>query len=339
MPKPGDTDGTPEKELFRGNSWEAKPPSATDAVPTQPEELFDWSSWQTKLPSLAKHSQAKLDVLRTYIEDYIQILCTGNPGQDRFRLTLVDGFAGGGIYEGGLFGSPFILLQAVQVAEARLNETRTKRITIDCHFYFVEKSAPAADCLEHQLKQSIHGHQLGKSIFLIRDTFEKAQERIVAESRQRFSRGGSRVIFFLDQCGYTDAPPPLLRAISERLNLKAEFIVNLAIDWLTAYVRSESTLRKIFPGLGLEQVLPVQKVVEAIANPSFDPQYVVESLVGPAFQRVSGSPFFSRRHAARGQPCSTSIGVSPTAAATSATPGWTCSHSSRTPIQVDTSTD
>jgi three-Cys-motif partner protein len=245
------------------------------------------------LPKLAAHSQAKLDVLRSYIEDYIQILCTGNPGQDRFRLTLVDGFAGGGLYEGGKFGSPFVLLQAVQVAEAKLNEHRTKRIFIDCHFYFVESAAPAAECLEHQLKQSVYAPQVGKSIFLIRDKFESAQERIVAESRQRFSRGGSRVIFFLDQCGYSDAPPPLLRSISEKLNLKAEFIVNLAIDWLTAYVKSEATFRKIFPSLGLEQELPVETVVAAIKNPQFDPQYVVESFVGPAFQKVSGSPFFS----------------------------------------------
>src|SRR6266496_4968423 len=93
------------------------------SAPASP--LFDWSSWQTKLPSLENHSQAKLDVLRTYVEDYIQILCTGNPGQDRFRLTLVDGFAGGGIYDGEKLGSPFVLLKAVKVAEARLNETRT----------------------------------------------------------------------------------------------------------------------------------------------------------------------------------------------------------------------
>jgi three-Cys-motif partner protein len=293
MPKPGESDAEPRNELFTGNNWEPKPSSIIALASGQPDELFDWSSWRTKLPALAAHSQAKLDVLRSYIEDYIQILCTGNPGQDRFRLTLVDGFAGGGLYDGGKYGSPFVLLQAVQVAEASLNQSRKKRLSIDCHFYFVESATPAAECLEHQLKQSIHAPELKKSIFLIRDKFDKAQERIVAESRQRFTRGGSRVIFFLDQCGYSDAPPPLLRSISEKLNLKAEFIVNLAIDWLTAYVRSEATIRKIFPSLGLEEVLPLETVVTAIKNPKFDPQYVVESLVGPAFQKVSGSPFFS----------------------------------------------
>jgi hypothetical protein len=40
-------------------------------------------------------------------------------------------------------------------------------------------------------------------------------------------------------------------------------------------------------------VLPIDRVLAAIANPKFDPQYVVESLIGPAFQEVAGTPFFS----------------------------------------------
>jgi len=293
MPKSGKKNTPSEIELFPEKTWEQKPPPIIAPQAKQLEESFNWSSWLTKLPVLADHSQAKLDILRSYIEDYIQILCTGNPGQDQFRLTLVDGFSGGGRYEGGKLGSPFVMLQAVQVAEARLNQDRKKPFPIVCHFYFVENDASAAECLEYQLRQSEYAPRLGNSIFLIRDSFEKAQERIVAESRQRFPRGGSRVIFFLDQCGYSDAPPPLLRSISEQLNFKAEFIVNFAIDWLTAYVRSEVTFRSIFPSLGLEAALPLEKVVAAINNPQFDPQYVVESLVGPAFKQVSGSPFFS----------------------------------------------
>ena len=65
--------------------------------------------------------------------------------------------------------------------------------------------------------------------------------------------------------------------MSEKLNWKAEFIVNFAIDWLTAYVRDEKTFRKIYPSIGLNEVLPVDKVLEGLANPSFDVQYVVEA--------------------------------------------------------------
>lgn len=255
--------------------------------------LFNWSSWRTKLPPLEEHSQAKLDVVRGYIEDYIQILCTGNPGQDRFRLTLVDGFSGGGVYDGEKLGSPFMLLEAVKVAEARVNQFRKKRIAIDCHFYFIDSKKAAIECLEYHLRQKGYGNEIGRSIFLYREEFAKAQERIIADSCKRFNRGGCRVIFFLDQCGYTDAPPPLLRSISEKLNWKAEFIVNFAIDWLTVYVTSKETFQKIYPSLGISHLLPIEKVFEATANPKFDAQYVVEALIGPAFKEISGTPFFS----------------------------------------------
>jgi three-Cys-motif partner protein len=270
-----------------------RPQSVTPKATQDSPQLFDWSDWKSTLPPLKEHSAAKLSVLRRYIEDYIQILCTGNPGQDRLRLTLVDGFAGGGVYDGGEAGSPFVLLKAVEVAKFRLNQTRTKRLDVDCHFYFVESDAAAAECLEYQLRQRGYGHEVGKSIFLFREKFEAVHARIVSETQTRFPRGGSRVIFFLDQCGYTDAPPPLLRSISEKLNWKAEFIINLAIDWLTVYVRDEPTFRKVFPSLGVQDVLPIERVLEAVRNPAFDSQYVVESLVGPAFKEVSGSPFFS----------------------------------------------
>jgi three-Cys-motif partner protein len=254
---------------------------------------FDWTDWRTTLPPLEDHSEAKLNVLRSYIEDYIQILCTGNPGQERFRLALVDGFAGGGMYRDEKIGSPFVLLNAVKVAEARINQTRTKKISVDCIFYFVESNACAAESLEYHLRHSGYAPDLGNKIVLIRSTFQEAQERIVRECNLRFSRGGTRIIFFLDQCGYSDAPPPLLRSISEKLNWKAEFIINFAVDWLTAYVSNESTFKRIFANLKIEHVLPVEKVLIAVSDRRFDPQYVVEALIGPAFQEVSGSRFFS----------------------------------------------
>jgi three-Cys-motif partner protein len=255
--------------------------------------LFDWSDWKNTLPPLEAHSQAKLDVLRHYIEQYIAILCRDTFGKTEFRLTLVDGFAGGGVYSYDRSGSPFVLLEAVKVAEATLNQFRTKPITIDCHFYFVEKDRAAAECLEYQLRQRGYASQIGKTIFLIRDTFQNAHGKIVAESQQRYSRGGSRVIFFLDQCGYSDVPAALLRSISEKLNSKAEFILNFAIDWLTAYIGDNQVFAKIYPGLGLGDVLPIDELIEAKKNPQFNLQYVIESKIGPAFQKVSGSRFFS----------------------------------------------
>ncbi len=67
---------------------------------------FEWKDWNSgKLPELERHSEAKLTVLRDYVTDYICILCSDSYGRDAFRITMVDGFAGGGAYGGGKYAS------------------------------------------------------------------------------------------------------------------------------------------------------------------------------------------------------------------------------------------
>ena len=65
-------------------------------------DAFEWKEWNSgKLPELERRSEAKLNVLRNYVTDYIRILCSDSFGRDEFRITLVDVFAGGGAYRGG----------------------------------------------------------------------------------------------------------------------------------------------------------------------------------------------------------------------------------------------
>ena len=260
-----------------------------------PVRQFDWKGWkQGQFPRLEAHSEAKLRVLRSYVEDYISILCAGSYGRDAFRITLVDGFAGGAIYAAGKVGSPFILLDAVATAEARINLAgRQKPLSIDCHYYFVEEDPETFECLDFELNRSKYKDRVGKSIFLMKGSFQTCQTEIVARTRQRFSRGGSRVIFFLDQCGYAEVNPKMLRGISVQLNHKAEFIINFAVDWLTDFIGDTANFRSIFPSLGLESELVVEDLIAAKETAGHDWRYLIESMVGPAFRKVAGSPFFS----------------------------------------------
>ena len=92
------------------------------------------------------------------MEDYICILCADSFGREQFRITLVDGFAGGGMYATGKAGSPFVLLEAVETAEARINSGgREKPLAVDCHFYFVEEDPDAFECLATELEVEIQG--------------------------------------------------------------------------------------------------------------------------------------------------------------------------------------
>ena len=255
---------------------------------------FNWTGWNDgKLPTLEPHSQAKLSVLGDYVTDYICILCANSFGRDVFKISLVDGFAGGGAYDGQKQGSPFVLLQAVAAAETKINATRDKPIKIDCHYYFVEKDQVNFDCLQFQLQQSIYKSELGKTIFLLRGAFHEHQTQIVAKTKERFTRGGSRVIFFLDHCGYTDVHPLMLRNISEQLNKKAEYIINFAVSWLTDFIGDESKLTAMLSNLGLESELTAKELIEAKERSGFDWRYLIESRIGTAYRKVAGAAFFS----------------------------------------------
>lgn len=255
---------------------------------------FEWTDWQAgKLPKLEAHSRAKLNVLRSYVTDYICILCADSFGRDSFRITLVDGFAGGGAYDEAEFGSPFVLLEAVAAAEAKINANRQKPLQIDCHYYFVDKNTDALDCLRAQLEASPFKQCIGQTIFLMPGSFRECQTEIVLKTKARFSRGGARAIFFLDQFGYTDVHPLMLRGISNELNNKAEFILNFAVSWFIDFTADTPDFRQILTNLGLDSEVSAEQLVQAKNTSGADWRYVIEAMIGPAFRKIAGAPFFS----------------------------------------------
>lgn len=48
-------------------------------------------------PPIEEHSKAKLTVLRRYLRAYFDRLSV-NPSREEFRLDLIDGFSGGGVF-------------------------------------------------------------------------------------------------------------------------------------------------------------------------------------------------------------------------------------------------
>ena len=164
---------------------------------------FMWGQWRNgSLPVLADHSRKKLQLLQDYVILYLQIVCKNVGGKETQPITFVDGFAGGGAYAGGDFGSPITLLRAVQAAEAAINVDRSRKpIRINPTFYFVEREREAFACLEHTLRVSEFAPLIGKSIHLLQGDFAVHADAIVQGIRQRHPRGGGRTIFFLDQCG------------------------------------------------------------------------------------------------------------------------------------------
>ena len=255
---------------------------------------FKWGKDGSR-PDLEPHSATKLEVLHDYIVEYLKILASNTMGKEEFRITFVDAFAGGGRYSNGEDGSPFIFLKAVREAEVLINTTQNRRkpLKIDAHFYFVEKAATNFKCLRESIKLSEWANEIDKTIFLHHASFQDVAKDIVTKTQVRHPKGGSRAIFFLDQCGWAEVNANLIADMAKQLNYKAEFILNFACEWLATYIHEGEKFIKAYDGLGIQDLVPLSELLKLKEETNCDYRYAVAAKIGPALKAATHSAFFS----------------------------------------------
>jgi three-Cys-motif partner protein len=194
---------------------------------------------------IGSHSVIKHKIVRDYIKAYVATL-TANISIDHFRLALVDGFAGGGIYEADwdgstIYGSPFAMLEACEEAQIAGQILRKKPFKLNTRFYFVEKTKAAHTLLLNTLKAREYGHRVnnGSDIQLFCDDFLKCCDQIILDIRSHSP--SARSIFLLDQYGYSEVPKETIQKIFTQLP-HAEVILNFNIDSLLNYLNKENLL-------------------------------------------------------------------------------------------------
>ncbi len=206
------------------------------------------------------HSDAKLRLIAEYLARYFPAILV-NPAQKRQRITLVDGFCGGGTFtRDGRYtrGTPFLFLEAVEKAEALANVGRSKRLTIDAEFHFVDSKKAHIEFLRNELIQAGYSTKLGQSIFLHCSKFEQIAPTICQRIEVRTRKYVGRSIFLLDQKGYTDVEFETVRRIL-RFSA-AECILTFAVGWLVDYLSEKPEV--------LQQVAPVEISTDQIRSSS-----------------------------------------------------------------------
>ena len=159
------------------------------------------------------HSITKHEVLRDYLIRYVEVLAS-DPRNSQFRLVLVDGFAGGGVYKRWdnkqeHEGSPLIMMRAIQEAENILNQkSRPSKLEIKPSFFFVEKDSDGFKSLKNVIEESdapfrenvncIHGDFSDKYLGILRE---------IQKTRRK------RAIFLLDQYGSRDVHMHVIKTI------------------------------------------------------------------------------------------------------------------------------
>lgn len=238
-------------------------------------------------PHIELHSEAKLKVLRSYLRAYFDRLNV-NPNRDQFRLDLVDGFAGGGIFSKGhevISGTPLIMLEEANAAKIRLNENRRKPLRVDCKFYFVDEEQAHTDHLRKVL--SDRDYNLDEEQIVIQTgLFEKKVSEIIKEIRKRQPQSG-RAIFLLDQTGYSQVPLALVSRIFRELRA-AEVILTFAVDSLVNFLRNPDDLTQALMRL---QLGDDKKRELILSHDGDDSKALAQRILRDHVRQITGSKF------------------------------------------------
>lgn len=208
-------------------------------------------------PPIDPHSLVKHQIIRGYLERYIQVLMS-NVLIEKLTLSIVDGFAGGGEYladDGSRFhdGSPLIALNAVLEQQALLNIGRHKARHVDAKYYFVEKQKSNFNYLVKLLGSRLPQGRIGKDVLPLQGTFQDHVGPIVQDIHRR--AGGERAIFLLDQYAYDQVPAPLLRSIFSEVK-GAEVLLTFNVDSLISFLSDKQQSRAKLAEMGLDQYIP-----------------------------------------------------------------------------------
>lgn len=262
------------------------------------EKHYDWAPG-ARPPLIKQHSLAKHEILRAYLIAYMQTL-TSSPRQEEFRLTLVDGFAGGGVYchattGSEVLGSPFIMLEAAREAELIINQARQKKIHFDIHYFFIEAKTATANVLRHQLVERGYGERLNKSIFILNGRFNDHSEKVVQAIKARSPRS-AKAIFLLDQYGYSEVPVSLLYMLMHSL-AGAEIILTFAVDSFINFASDHPITKRGLERIGVSDLLHGRSF-EEIKSTEENWRLFIQSCLYKEIVEASGAsyytPFFVR---------------------------------------------
>lgn len=262
-------------------------------------------NWKDGPDFIQQHSVAKHRILEAYLAAYFRTLVS-SPNQDVLKLTLVDGFAGGGLYVHQdtrelVQGSPFIFLKATREAEYLINKDRRKPVRLLVDYFFTEADPHAHKHLDKVLREAGYGAQIGNGIYLEHARFQDKADAIIEFIKKKSPRNG-RSIFALDQYGYKEVPTHLMRKIFEALP-SAEVILTFGVDSLMNFANDGEQVKELLDGLGLPDIFAGMSIEEIKASDRDWRLFLQSTLYRRLVENCGAShftPFFIRNRGGHG---------------------------------------
>lgn len=262
-------------------------------------------NWKNGPDLIQQHSVAKHRILQAYLAAYFRTLVS-SPNQDVLRLTLVDGFAGGGLYVHNdtrelVKGSPFLFLEATREADFLINKDRRKPVQLQVDYFFTEADRHAYMHLNKVLREAGYGDRIGNDIYIENARFQDKADAIIEFIKKKSPKNG-RSIFALDQYGYKEVPTPLLRKIFAALP-SAEVILTFGVDSFMNFASDGEQVKDQLDGLGIPDIFGGRSI-EEIKSSDRDWRLFLQSTLYRRLVENCGArhftPFFIRNRGGHG---------------------------------------
>lgn len=231
------------------------------------KEIFDY-----KKKTLDDHSKAKHRILKDYLRKYLLIRCGNVFKQSLFKLVIVDGFAGGGVYACGSPGSPVIFINTISAAFDEVNIKRHLEgkppVSIECHFFFNELQRDTLEILKTKVAPHLYAlnekHGLSGEVNFSQRPFDQFYREYKAKIR---AIGSGNILFNLDQQGYTDVHLDIIPDIMgtwDSAEIFLTFVHGAIKTFISPDLHKDHTLRNMPPEVWQEAMSIAQE--EVISN-------------------------------------------------------------------------
>ncbi|AXT41733.1 three-Cys-motif partner protein TcmP [Phaeobacter inhibens] len=243
---------------------------------------------------LEEHSRKKHKVLAEYFRRYLLERCKA-PIHRHFRLAVVDGFAGAGVYDGGEEGSPLIFLSTLIDTVAEINVTRAAQnmpsVEVHCLFLMNDANRDAVELLKTNIAPLIYQAQQPGTGIELQIQFECGEFEAMLPTFQAAieAKKCRNIIYNLDQCGYSQVERDTITRLlaSEK---SVELFYTYSIQSLLTYLSQADpeSLRRNLRHLGAG--IDWKMVPEGMVNKT-EWLGAIERLVFDVFRRCA--PFVS----------------------------------------------
>jgi three-Cys-motif partner protein len=200
------------------------------------EKAYNWIQGAP----LEEHTKRKHKIIREYFARYLAVRCAF-PAQTKFRLAVVEGFAGGGRYKCGTSGSPLIFIEELRTAVEEFNVRRSAEgmatLDIECFLFLNDLNPATVELLKSHVEPLLAAIKSEVPKLHIQVSyFSQPFEGVYPEIKRLLMQGRyQNVLFNLDQCGNSHVERSTIADIASSFN-SAEVFYTFAISSLLAFL-------------------------------------------------------------------------------------------------------